>query len=99
VAREHRMHRLWNADDRIDGARTGTQIAADAERLVDPCDAVHARAAEARVERARVAAEHLRERADRRIAARRAAVDVRAAGDDRLGIRPTAGEAALRALD
>ena len=65
MRREHGVHRLRNADDRVDGARARAQVAADAVRLVDARDALQARVAAARVERQRVAAEQLGEPLDR----------------------------------
>src|SRR5690606_28186526 len=86
------------ADDRVDRTGARAEIAADAERLVDTRNPLHARVAEAGIERARIAAEELGERTNRRLAPGRAAVDVCVAFEDRLGIRPTPRIAALRAL-
>src|SRR5690606_13737979 len=89
VLREHGVHHVRYADDRVDRTGARAEIAADAERLVDTRNPLHARVAEAGIERARIAAKELGERTNRRLAPGRAAVDVCVAFEDRLGIRPT----------
>ena len=93
------MHPLRRADDRVDRACLDAQRAADARALVDARDVQRARAAPRDVSSGGgVAREQPRERGERRVAARRAAVDVGGAARDRLRVRPAAGVPAARAL-
>ncbi|CAN0646330.1 hypothetical protein BCEP27_70117 [Burkholderia cepacia] len=95
---DDRVHLLRCPDDRVDRARLHAQRAADAQAFVDEGDGARMFAAVHGVQRNHGLAEQAREARDTFGAAGRALVVVRVAGGDRLGVRPAAVIAALRAL-
>ena len=92
------MHALGRADDRVDGAGIDAQRAAYAAALVDERDPKRRRGTEGSVERDNVASRQRGQHRNRGVAAGGAAVDVRGAAGDRLGVGTTALVSAARAL-
>src|SRR5688572_26953729 len=98
IGRDHRVHALARADDRVGGAGRQAARAADAGRLVDPGDERGRQLSAVRVEGKRRPAEKRRELVDERLAAGRTAVERGLAARQRCGVRAAALEAAAAAL-
>ena len=63
--REHAVHPLWRADDRVDGACADAQRATDARAFVDVRDSQRTREPPRGIEAGGIAIEHSRERCER----------------------------------
>src|SRR5205823_8706829 len=96
--RDHGVHALGRADDRVHGARLDALGAADAGRLVDHGGLRRAVEAVGGIERLRLAPQERGDAPDTFVAAGRALVDVRIAARDRLGAGAAGVVAALGAL-
>src|SRR5690606_20554148 len=96
--RQHRVHALAGADDRVDRAGLYALGATDAIGRHDPGDRPRLLGPARRVECERLAPEGGGEAGDPPAATGRTAVDGRAVPDDGFGVRPAARIAALGAL-
>ena len=96
--RQNGMHSFLRTEDRVDGAGSDTQSAADASCLVNDGHKERMRLATFRVERFGDAPGQCRKRDDDCIAPRRAAIDVRCAVRYGVGIRSACRKPATRAL-
>src|SRR5271157_1936334 len=95
---ENGVQVLGGADDGVHGAGRQAARTADAPRFIDPRDARRRLRAVRRIQGVKLAAQQLRQCADRGAAARRALVDLRLAADDGGGIGPAPRIAAACAL-
>jgi hypothetical protein len=92
------MHKLCRTDDRIDGTSLDAKCASNAAHLIDYGDSGRSGSTISGIQWLDLDAEQVGKRRRRLVAARRALIDIRGAGSDRIGVCATVWIPACTAL-